>query len=144
MTVTVPTDALSEEARKFVAGPHQLLIAGERSPAADGRTFDTIDPATGEAIAAVAYAGPQDVDAAGAAARAAFADGPWHSAPAAERGRLLGRLADLLEDNAGELAEIESLDKGKPVKLVQIVDVAQAVAHLRYFAGWPSKIEGEV
>jgi acyl-CoA reductase-like NAD-dependent aldehyde dehydrogenase len=144
MAVTAPTDSLSEATRAFLAGSHDLLIAGERRPAADGRTFETLDPSTGEPIAAVAYGGSADVDAAVTAAREAFESGPWHSAPPAERGLLMGRLADLMEEHADELAQIESLDQGKPVKLARIVDVAGAVAHLRYFAGWPTKIEGDV
>ncbi len=144
MTVTVPSDALSDAARAFIAGSHDLLIGGERRPAADGRTFDTLDPATGETIAAVAHGGAADVDAAVAAAREAFESGPWSSAPAAQRSVLMNRLADLMEEHGDELAQIESLDNGKPVKLARMVDVAGAVAHLRYFAGWPTKIEGEV
>src|ERR1700722_8918278 len=103
---TLP-DALGDAARAFIAGPHRLLIGAERPEAADGRTFATLDPATGREIAQVAHAGPADV--AGAVA-----------------------------------AEIESLDNGKPVNLARYVDVAGTVAHLRYFAGWPTKIEGAV
>jgi acyl-CoA reductase-like NAD-dependent aldehyde dehydrogenase len=144
MSVTALPEVLSEPARRFLAGPHKLLIGGERMPASDGRTFQSIDPATGKAIAEVAHAGAADVDAAVGAARAAFGDGGWRSLPAAAREELISRLADLVAGHAEELAEIESLDNGKPVKLARIVDVAGAVAHLRYFAGWPSKIDGEV
>jgi acyl-CoA reductase-like NAD-dependent aldehyde dehydrogenase len=139
---TLP-DALSDPARAFAAGPHRLLIGDERVEAADGRTFDTIDPATGQAIAAVAHAGAEDVDRAVRAARAAF-EGAWAKVAPGERGRLLGRLADLVAEHAAELAELESLDTGKPVKLARIVDVASTEAHLRYYAGWPTKISGEV
>ena len=89
-------------------------------------------------------AGAQDVDRAVAAARAAFAEGPWATMPAAGRERLMQALAQALEERAEELAQIESLDNGKPVGLAQYVDVNGAVAHLRYFAGWPTKIEGGV
>ena len=89
-------------------------------------------------------AGAQDVDRAVAAARAAFAEGPWATMPAAGRERLMHALAQAIEDRAEELAQIESLDNGKPVGLAQYVDVNGAVAHLRYFAGWPTKIEGGV
>ena len=75
MTVTAPTDSLSEDARRFLERPLQLLIGEERVPAGDGRTFETVDPSSGEAIAAVAHAGPADVDAAVQAATAAFAQG---------------------------------------------------------------------
>ncbi|HEY3829821.1 MAG TPA: aldehyde dehydrogenase family protein [Solirubrobacteraceae bacterium] len=143
---TAPTlpEALGDAARAFIAGPHRLLIGAERPKAADGRTFATLDPATGREIAHVPHAGPADVAGALAAARAAFADGPWASMPASGRERILFALAQTIEDHAQELAEIESLDNGKPVNLARYVDVAGTIAHLRYFAGWPTKIEGAV
>jgi acyl-CoA reductase-like NAD-dependent aldehyde dehydrogenase len=137
-------DALSASAREFISQPHRLLIGSERLDAADGRTFATLDPATGTEIAQVALAGSEDVARAVAAARTAFADGPWASMPASGRERLMHALADAIEAHAEEIAQIESLDNGKPVGLAQYVDVNGAVGHLRYFAGWPSKIEGGV
>ncbi|HEY5045071.1 MAG TPA: aldehyde dehydrogenase family protein [Solirubrobacteraceae bacterium] len=142
-TQTLP-DALGDAARAFLAGPHGLLIGAERPQAADGRTFATLDPATGREIARLPQAGAQDVERAVRAARAAFADGPWSSMPAAGREGLMRALADAIEARAEELAQIESLDNGKPVGLAQYVDVNGAVGHLRYFAGWPTKIEGGV
>jgi len=136
-------DALGDAAREFVSGPHGLLIGDERPDAADGRTFATLDPATGLEIALVAFAGPEDADRALAAARAAF-EGPWSELPAAGRERLMHDLALAVESHAEELAQIESLDNGKPVGLAQYVDVRGTAAHLRYFAGWPTKIEGAV
>ncbi len=79
-----------------------------------------------------------------AAARAAFAEGPWPALPPSGRERLMLALAQAIEEHAEELAQIESLDNGKPVKLAQFVDVAGSATHLRYFAGWPTKIEGGV
>jgi acyl-CoA reductase-like NAD-dependent aldehyde dehydrogenase len=143
VTPTLP-DALGDAARAFVAGPHRLLIGAERPEAADGRTFATLDPATGREIAQVSQAGEQDVQRAVQAARAAFADGPWASIPAAGREGLMRALADAMQARAEELAQIESLDNGKPVGLAQYVDVNGAIGHLRYFAGWPTKIEGGV
>ncbi len=140
---TLP-DALGAPAREFISQSHRLLIGSERLDAADGRTFATLDPATGREIAEVALAGPEDVARAVAAARAAFTDGPWSSMPAAGRERLMLALADALEQRAEEIAQIESLDNGKPVGLAQYVDVNGAIGHLRYFAGWPTKIEGGV
>jgi acyl-CoA reductase-like NAD-dependent aldehyde dehydrogenase len=137
-------DQLGAEARAFISKSHQLLIGSERSPAADGRTFTTLDPATGREIARAAQAGAEDVERAVAAAREAFSDGPWPSLPAAQRERLMLALAEAIEERAEEFAQIESLDNGKPVKLAQYVDVGGTVAHLRYFAGWPTKIEGGV
>src|SRR5437763_3427730 len=143
-TATALPDALGDAARAFVSGPQLLLIGEGRVPAADGRTFATLDPATGREIAQVAHAGSEDVDRAVAAARSAFTDGPWPSMPAAGRERLMMALADAIEAHDEELAEIESLDNGKPVGLARFVDVRGAAAHIRYFAGWPTKIEGDV
>ncbi len=137
-------DALGDPARAFISRPHRLLIGAERPEAADGRTFATLDPASGREIATVAHAGAPDVDCAVAAARAAFADGPWATMAASARERLMRALADAIDAHQEELAEIESLDNGKPVKLAQFVDVRGTSAHLRYFAGWPTKIEGAV
>ena len=136
--------ALGAPARDFIAQSHRLLIGDDRLDAADGRTFATIDPATGREIAVLAQGGAEDVARAVAAARQAFENGPWGSMPAAGRERLMRALADAVEARAQEFAQIESLDNGKPVGLAQYVDVAGAVGHLRYFAGWPTKIEGAV
>jgi acyl-CoA reductase-like NAD-dependent aldehyde dehydrogenase len=140
MTTAALPDLLSDAARAFAAGPHRLLIGGERIQAA--RTFETVDPSTGRAIAEVAQAGPVEIDRAVAAARAAF-EGAWTSAPASQRTLHMLRLADLVEEHADELAQLEALDNGKPVGLAKAVDVRLAVEHLRYFAGWPTKIVGE-
>ncbi len=140
---TLP-EALGADARAFISQSHKLLIGAERPAAADGRTFMTLDPATGREIAEVAQAGPEDVARAVAAAREAFSSGPWSSMPASGRERLMFALAAALEERAEEFAQIESLDNGKPVGLAQYVDVGGAVGHLRYFAGWPTKIEGSV
>jgi len=137
-------DALGDAAREFISKSHGLLIGDEHPDAADGSTFATLDPSSGREIAHVAQAGAEDVDRAVASARAAFAEGPWASMSASGRERLIHALADAIEERAEELAQIESLDNGKPVGLAQYVDVNGAVAHLRYFAGWPTKIEGSV
>jgi acyl-CoA reductase-like NAD-dependent aldehyde dehydrogenase len=142
--VPILPDALTDAARAFISGPQRLLIGAERPEAADGRTFATLDPATGREIARLPQAGAQDVEQAVAAARAAFAEGPWATIGAAGREGLMRALADAIEAHADELAQIESLDNGKPVGLARYVDVNGAIAHLRYFAGWPTKIEGGV
>jgi acyl-CoA reductase-like NAD-dependent aldehyde dehydrogenase len=146
-TITDPKSSLPTElgaaARSFLEGPQRLIVGSERPQALDGRTFATLDPATGLEIAQVPHAGPEDVRRAVAAAREAF-DGAWGALAPAARGLLIARLADAIEEHAEELAQIESLDNGKPVKLAQFVDVLGTVAHLRYFAGWPTKIEGAV
>ena len=138
---TLP-DALGAPAREFISQSHRLLIGSERLEAADGRTFATLDPASGREIAEVAHAGAEDVERAVAAAREAFADGPWATMPAAGRERLMHALAEAIEARAEEIAQIESLDNGKPVGLAQYVDVNGAVGHLRYFAGWPTQDRG--
>ncbi len=140
---TTATDTLSDAARAFVdSAPHRLLIGADWVEAADGRTFETIDPSTGEPICEVAQAGAEDVERAAQAARAAL-ERPWSQIPAAGRSQLMNKLADLIEQNAEELAQLEALDNGKPVSIAGVVDVPLAVAHLRYYAGWPTKIEGE-
>jgi acyl-CoA reductase-like NAD-dependent aldehyde dehydrogenase len=132
----------SESAREFIdSAPHRLLIGGERPDAADGRTFATIDPATGEPICEVAQAGPEDVARAVAAAREAL-EGPLRKVSPSKRAGLMYTLAELIKANLAELAELESLDNGKPLAAAK-GDVAASVAHLRYYAGWPTKIEGE-
>ncbi len=145
-TVAQPTlpEALSDAARDFIAKEHGLLIGAESVPAADGRTFATLDPANGREIATVAQAGAEDVARAVAAAREAFQSGPWSSMAPSARGALMMALADAIEAHEEEIAQIESLDNGKPVKLAQYVDVRGTIAHLRYYAGWPTKIEGSV
>jgi acyl-CoA reductase-like NAD-dependent aldehyde dehydrogenase len=143
-TAAVLPEALSDSARSFAEGPHRLLIGGERLDAADGRTFDTLDPSTGRVIARVAYAGAEDVDRAVRAAREAFDDGRWSGIAAAQRTSAMLALADAVDAHADELAQLESLDNGKPVKLAKRVDVKLAAEHIRYFAGWPTRITGEV
>jgi acyl-CoA reductase-like NAD-dependent aldehyde dehydrogenase len=136
---------LSDAARAFVSAEHGLLIGGEKRPAADGRTFESLDPSTGEVIATLAQAGAADVDAAVAAARAAFAEGSdWRKMMPLDRGRTMIRFADAIEAAADELAELESLDNGKPLQFARYVDVQQTINHIHYFAGWPNKIEGSV
>ena len=142
MTTAALPEALSDAAREFAAGPHRLLIGGERVESAEGRTFETVDPSTGQAIAEVAHAGAEDVDRAVQAARGAF-EGKWRKLPAAARTQLMLKLADLVEQNADELAELEALDNGKPIGMAKAVDVRLTVEHLRYFAGWPTKIVGD-
>jgi aldehyde dehydrogenase (NAD+) len=121
----------------------QLLIGNRWVPSESGETFATLNPATGEEICQVAAAGPTDVDKAVRAAREAFECGPWRRMNASERGKLLYRLADMMEQNGDELARLEALDNGKPVTVAKRVDVAKSVACYRYFAGWADKIQGK-
>jgi aldehyde dehydrogenase (NAD+) len=120
----------------------KLLINNRWVPSESGKTFATINPSTGEEICQVAEADAADVDKAVKAARGAF-EGPWRKMRASERGRLLYRLADLIEANADELARLETLDNGKPLSIAKAVDVAKTVACYRYFAGWADKVQGK-
>jgi aldehyde dehydrogenase (NAD+) len=121
----------------------KLLINNRWQPSQSGRTFATINPSTGEEICQVAEADAADVEMAVRAARAAFESVPWRKMSASARGRLLHRLADLIEANADQLARLESLDNGKPVSVARAVDVAKTVACYRYFAGWADKDHGK-
>jgi aldehyde dehydrogenase (NAD+) len=119
----------------------RLLINNQWVDPTDGGSFETYNPATGEVIAKVASAGPGDVDRAVKAARKALESGPWSTMDAADRGRLLFKLADLVEKEAKDLAALESLNCGKTIKDSQ-GDMDGVVATLRYYAGWADKIEG--
>jgi acyl-CoA reductase-like NAD-dependent aldehyde dehydrogenase len=143
MSATALPDQLSDVARSFASAEQQLLIGGEKVDAVDGATFETLDPATRNVITTVAQGGAADVDRAVTAARAAFEHGSdWRKMTPGDRGRAMTRLATLVEDHADELAELESLDNGKPLKFARYVDVAGTIAHLHYYAGWCTKIEG--
>jgi len=128
--------------RTFKVHATKLLIGNQWVESVSGNEFETINPATGESICRVAEADALDVDKAVGAARAAFNKGPWPKMAAAERGRLLYRLADLIEVNADELARLETLDNGKPLTLSRYVDLPLTIATYRYYAGWADKIQG--
>jgi aldehyde dehydrogenase (NAD+) len=121
----------------------RLLINNNWVPSQSGKTFATINPSTGEEICQIAEADAGDVDKAVAAARAAFERGSWRKISASERGRYINRLADLIEQNADDLARLESLDNGKPFSVAKAVDVAATVSCFRYFAGWADKVQGK-
>ena len=120
----------------------RLFIDGAFVDAADGATFETLDPHDGSVIATVARAGEADVDLAVAAATAAFP--AWARLQASQRGRLLLRLADLIESQADELATLESIDTGHPVRDSRALDVVRTAATFRYFGGMADKVQGDV
>jgi aldehyde dehydrogenase (NAD+) len=137
------TSALPKPAEtSIVPSATELLINNRWLPSESGKTFATVNPATGEEICQVAEADAADVEKAVKAARAAF-EGPWRKLRASERGRMLHRLADLIEKNAEQLARLESIDNGKPFSIAMAVDVAKTVACYRYFAGWADKVQGK-
>ena len=122
----------------------KMLIGNKWLGSISGKTFQTINPATGEVLANVAEADSADVDVAVKAARNAFhSKAPWRKMPASERGKLLNRLADLIEQNIEELSTLESLDNGKPRHIARAADLPLVIACYRYYAGWADKIQGK-
>ncbi|MDB5388390.1 MAG: NAD-dependent aldehyde dehydrogenase, partial [Planctomycetaceae bacterium] len=140
-TATVKSNATTVTKSPKI-GPTKLLIDGKWRDALSGKTFETINPATEEKIADVAEGDSADVDLAVKAARKAF-DGPWSKLDARERGRLLHRLADLAEQHLEELAALETLDNGKPIRDSRAADLPLAIDCLRYYAGWADKLTGD-
>jgi phenylacetaldehyde dehydrogenase len=141
---TIPVDSrLNSKTAEFFSRQHRMLIDGRFVLAASGKTFPVYNPATGEVVAQVPEAETEDVDRAVIAARRAFDEGPWtRKMSNSERGQLLWKLADLLQANLEEFAEIESLDNGKPLSVARVADVPLAVDMFRYMAGWATKITG--
>ncbi len=143
-TTTAP-DAVPalEDARRFAAGPHRLFIGGAWADPREGETFATQDPATGENLADIASASAADADLAVKAARKAMESAEWADMKPNARALLLYRLADALERNADELAALETLDNGMPVRDARYFHIPYAIDQLRYFAGWATKLNGE-
>ena len=129
-------------AETFAGSEHALLIGGAWVPAASSATFDTVNPATKMRLGTIAAAGREDVDRAVEAAMTAFST-TWSRLPPTERQRLVWRLGDLVEAHADELAVLETLDGGKPVREARMMDISNAVNTLRYCAGWATKLTGE-
>jgi acyl-CoA reductase-like NAD-dependent aldehyde dehydrogenase len=129
--------AASDQPRKY-----QLFIDGQWVDAESGKTFTTPNPATGQTLAEVAEADKADIDKAVQAARRAY-EGKWSKMSARDRGRLLYKLAQLIEANSKELAALETADNGKPIRESQYVDLPQVVENFEYFAGYATKIDGE-
>lgn len=124
-------------------GPKKLFIGGEYVESVSGKTFQTINPASGEVITSVYEADVEDVDRAVEAAEKAFY-GEWRKVTPSERGKLLWKLADLLEEHLEPLAQLEALDNGKPISHARAADLPLSIDHFRYYAGWATKIAGEV
>src|SRR6185369_5587059 len=141
MGVAISPVGIDPRVSDFLEKPHQILIDGKWMNAASGKTFPTYNPATGEVLADVAEGDREDVERAVKAARKAFT-GPWSRLTASERGRLIWKLADLLEAHLDEFALIETLDNGKPLAVARAADVPLAVDLFRYMAGWATKLEG--
>src|SRR6266404_3204612 len=118
----------------FLAGAKKMLINGRWTESASGKTFPVYNPATGEVITQVAEGDMEDVDRSVKAARSAFDHGPWSKMTASQRGRLIWKMGDLLEEHLEEFAELESLDNGKPVSVARADDVPLAADMFRYMA----------
>ena len=139
---TTLAPGIHPRAAEFIDKPRKMLINGKWVDSISGKTFPTYNPATGEVLAQVAEGDKADIDAAVKAARAAFDKGPWRKLTPSERGKLIWKLADLLEQNVEEFATLETLDNGKPLTIARAADVPLAAELFRYMAGWATKIEG--
>src|ERR1700723_2717069 len=142
MATAVATPSMDPNVSAFVTSKKKLLINGKWVDAASGKTFATYNPATGEVLANVAAGDKEDVNRAVKAARAAFETGPWSKITPSARGKMIWKLADLIEKHLEEFAQIESLDNGKPLAIARVADVPLTIEHMRYYAGWATKIEG--
>ena len=133
---------ISADLQSYLATSRKLLINGELVDAVSGKSFPVYDPSTGQVMAHVAEADAADVDKAVKAARKAFDEGPWPRMTPSERGRILWKLADLIERQTEQFATLESLDNGKPLSVARVADVPLTVDMFRYMAGWATKITG--
>jgi phenylacetaldehyde dehydrogenase len=139
---TIALDPRLRHATDFLSRMPTMLIDGQHVPAVSGKTFPVYDPASGTVIANVPEGDRADIDLAVAAARRAFDERRWTRLSPSERGRILWRIADLIERDLEELAELESLDNGKPFAVARVADLPLAVDMFRYMAGWATKITG--
>src|ERR1019366_562736 len=142
MSTAVSTAQLHNHVQEFVSRPRKMFIDGKWVEAASGKTFPSYNPATGEIMAHIAEGDREDIDRAVKAARRAFESGPWPDMTASQRGRLIWKLGDLIEEHLEEFAQLESLDNGKPLSVARVADVPLAADLFHYMAGWATKIEG--
>ena len=143
MTIEIPTITYLDRVARFLSDdPGRLLVDGTWREPATGRSLPTVDPATGAHLADIACADAADVDRAVTAARAAL-DGPWATMTPADRGALLWRIADLMEEHLDDLAELETLDQGKNLRTSRFGEVPAAINQFRYYSGWPTRILGQ-
>jgi len=133
-----------KDTQAFLQRAGRLFIGGEWVDSASGKRFNTLDPATGGLLAEVAEGDGEDIDRAVKAARTAFENSAWRSMPPAQRERLVRKFAQLMEDNIDQLAELETLDSGKPVNASRYVDLPLTIDTYNYYAGFPTKLEGDV
>lgn len=138
----MPMVEIHPGARKFSSERRNMLIGGKWVGSASGKTFPTYNPCTGEVLTQVAEGDKEDINRAVAAARKAFESGPWANMTQDDRGKLIWKLADLMEKNAAEMAHLEALDNGKTAMMASFMDVPTALEALRYYAGMATKIQG--
>ncbi|MDN5937327.1 MAG: aldehyde dehydrogenase family protein, partial [Salinisphaera sp.] len=136
--------ALESSVREFIGSPRKMLIGGQWVAADSGETFEIYNPATDEVIGHAQAGGKSDVDKAVKAARKAFESGPWSKMNVAERQRIVWRIGELIRKHAEELAQLESLDNGKPISIARAADVPLSAEMFEYMAGWATKINGEL
>ncbi|MBD1221226.1 aldehyde dehydrogenase family protein [Virgibacillus halodenitrificans] len=134
---------LKPKVKAFLEGEKELFINGEYAPSVSGKKFEVVNPSTEEVLARVSEAQKEDIDLAVKAARQAFEEGEWRTITAAERSHLIYKFADLIEQNREELAQLESLDNGKPYSVALTDDIDGTVEHFRYYAGWATKVLGQ-
>ncbi|MGA8708045.1 MAG: aldehyde dehydrogenase family protein [Steroidobacteraceae bacterium] len=142
MNTAVDMVSLSTPVKHFVGQPRQALIDGRWQNAQSGKTFEVFNPATEGVIAHVADCGKADVDLAVKAARKAFEEGPWATMSPSARGKILWKIGDGILEHLEELAQLESLNNGKPIGVARGADVPLAADLFHYMAGWATKIEG--
>lgn len=135
-------DMMTKEAKDFATKPHGHYIGGEWCESKNRKNFEVFDPASGQVFTNVSVAQKDEVDSAVWAARQAFERSEWSSMQPADRAKLLWKLADLIDEHSEILAQLESLDNGKPLSVARAADVALSADHFRYFAGWAGKILG--
>src|SRR5438309_160482 len=139
---TISTTQIDPRVLSFIEKPRKMLINNKWVDAVSGKTFPTYDPSTGEVLAQVVEGDRADIDLAVKAARKAFDNGPWRKMTPSERGRLIWKLGDLIDQHLEEFAFLESLDNGKPLTVARAADVPLASELFRSTAGWATKLEG--
>ncbi len=143
MDASILNYKVNDNVGKFLNQTQKLYINGKWVDSKSGKTFDVEDPATGKKISTCAAGAKEDIDLAVSAARKCFDSGKWHSVPPNEKGKIIWKIAELIGEHTEELAQLESLDNGKPVAIAAGADVALSSDIFRYMAGWATKIEGE-
>lgn len=135
--------SLDPTVQSFVGEPRKMLIGGQWVAAESGKTFEIYNPATAEVIGHAQSADASDVDKAVKAARKAFDEGPWTRMSPSERQKIVWRIGELIDENTEKLAQLESLDNGKPISVARAADVPMSADMFRYMAGWATKLDGK-